>query len=79
MSWFLCFQIKCMTKTNKYNIKIVSFDPEKFDLLRYPNIEQVGFKVGYLVYSDNKLTHTAWFKTQRQLFKSLDKFLNITT
>ena len=66
-----------MTKTNKYHIKIVSFDPEKFDLLRYPNIEQVGFKVGYLVYSDNKLTHTAWFKTDRQLFKTPDKFLNI--
>jgi len=60
----------------RFNIKIISFDPEKYDLQRYQNIEQVGFKVGYLVYENQKHTHTAWFKNHRQLFKHLDKFLN---
>jgi hypothetical protein len=60
----------------KYRIKIVSYDPEKYDLLRYADHDKVGFSVGYLVYKDNKLIKTSWHTSKRQLFKSIDKLLN---
>ena len=39
---------------NKYHIKIVPFNPVEHDLLRYQNINEVGFTVGYLVYQNNQ-------------------------
>jgi len=62
--------------TNKYHIKIVPFDPVEHDLQRYPNIDKVGFTVGYLVYQNNQLIKSAWFKSRKNLFRALDKFLN---
>jgi len=64
-----------MTK-NKYHIKIVPFNPVEHDLQRYPNIDEVGFTVGYLVYKDNQHIKSAWFKSYKSLFKALDVFLN---
>ena len=61
---------------DKYIIKVVSYDAEKYDLLRYDNHDKVGFSVGYLVYQDNKLIKTSWHTSKKQLFKSIDKFLN---
>jgi len=60
---------------NKYFIKIVPFDSVEHDLQRYPNIDEVGFTVGYLVYQNNQLIKSAWFKSYKMLFKGLDKFL----
>jgi len=61
---------------NRYHIKIVSYDPVKYDLEHTPLGDQVCFTVGYLVQQDNKITHTAWFTNRRALFRHLDKFLN---
>ena len=61
---------------NKYFIKIVPFNAVEHDLQRYPNIDKVGFTVGYLVYQNNQLIKSAWFKSRKTLFKALDKFLN---
>mgnify|MGYP003117332938 CR=1 FL=1 len=61
---------------NRYRIKIVSYDPVKYDLDYTPLGDQVCFTVGYLVQQDNKITHTAWFTNKRALFRHLDKFLN---
>ena len=61
---------------NKYHIKIVSYDPVKYDLQSYPLGERVSFTVGYLVQQNNKITHTAWFTNRKALFRHLDKFLN---
>ena len=61
---------------NKYHIKIVPFNPVEHDLLRYQNIDEVGFTVGYLVYQNNQHIKSAWFKSRKSLFKSLDDFLN---
>ena len=61
---------------NRYRIKIVSYDPVKYDLEHTPLGDQVCFTVGYLVQQDNKITHTAWFTNKRALFRHLDKFLN---
>jgi hypothetical protein len=32
--------------------------------------------VGFLVYRDNKLIHTAWFTSETALFKGLDSYLD---
>jgi len=61
---------------NRYFIKIVPFNAVEHDLQRYPSIDKVGFTVGYLVYQDNQLIKSAWFKSRKTLFKALDKFLN---
>jgi len=61
---------------NKYFIKIVSFNAVEHDLQRYPSIDKVGFTVGYLVYQNNQLIKSAWFKSRKNLFRALDKFLN---
>jgi hypothetical protein len=61
---------------NRYLIKIVPFNAVEHDLQRYPNIDKVGFTVGYLVYQNNQLIKSAWFKSRKTLFKALDKFLN---
>ena len=61
---------------NRYRIKIVSYDPVKYDLEHTPLGDQVCFTVGYLVQQDKKITHTAWFTNKRALFRHLDKFLN---
>jgi hypothetical protein len=61
---------------NKYFIKIVPFNAVEHDLQRYPNIDKVGFTVGYLVYQNNQLIKSAWFKSRKNLFRALDKFLN---
>ena len=61
---------------NKYYIKIVPFNAVEHDLQRYPNIDEVGFTVGYLVYQNNKQIKSAWFKYRKSLFKALDNFLN---
>jgi len=60
---------------NKYFIKIVPFNAVEHDLQRYPSIDKVGFTVGYLVYQNNQLIKSAWFKSRKTLFKALDKFL----
>jgi len=60
---------------NKYFIKIVPFNAVEHDLQRYPNIDKVGFTVGYLVYQNNQLIKSAWFKSRKNLFRALDKFL----
>ena len=66
-----------MSRTiNKYYIKIVPFNAVEHDLQRYPNIDEVGFTVGYLVYQDNQHIKSAWFKSYKSLFKALDVFLN---
>ena len=64
------------TTKNKYHIKIVPFDPVKYDLQQYHYIDEVSFTVGYLTYQDDKLIHTAWFKSYKSLFRALDEFLN---
>jgi len=61
---------------NRYHIKIVSYDPVKYDLDHIPLSEKVCFTVGYLVQQDNRITHTAWFTNRKALFSHLDKFLN---
>ena len=61
---------------NKYYVKIVPYDPVKYDLEHTPLGDQVCFTVGYLVQQNNKITHTAWFTNRRALFRHLDKFLN---
>mgnify|MGYP001054922486 FL=1 len=61
---------------NKYFIKIVPFNAVEHDLQRYPSIDKVGFTVGYLVYQNNQLIKSAWFKSRKNLFRALDKFLN---
>ena len=61
---------------NKYYIKIVPFNAVEHDLQRYPNIDEVGFTVGYLVYQNNKHIKSAWFRSNKSLFKALDIFLN---
>ena len=61
---------------NKYYVKIVPYDPVKYDLEHTPLSDHVCFTVGYLVQQDNKITHTAWFTNKRALFRHLDKFLN---
>jgi len=61
---------------NKYFIKIVLFNAVEHDLQRYPSIDKVGFTVGYLVYQNNQLIKSAWFKSRKNLFRALDKFLN---
>jgi len=61
---------------NRYLIKIVPFNAVEHDLQRYPNIDKVGFTVGYLVYQNNQHIKTAWFKSRKNLFRALDKFLN---
>ena len=58
----------------KYYVKIVPFDPVKFDL-QYP-LHLSGFTTGYLVNHDNKIIKTAWFTNKKDLFKSLSDFLN---
>ena len=60
----------------KLDIKIVDFDAAKYDLERYENIHLSPFKVGFLVYQDNKLIHTAWFTNESALFKGLDSYLD---
>ena len=60
---------------NKLDIRIVDFDPTLYDLERYNNIHLSPFKVGFLVYQDKKLIHTAWFTTEAALFKGLDNYL----
>tara|TARA_R110000824_G_scaffold122722_2_gene280092 strand:- start:634 stop:834 length:201 start_codon:yes stop_codon:yes gene_type:complete len=60
----------------KYFIKIVPFNAVEHDLQRYPSIDKVGFTVGYLVYQNNQLIKSAWFKSRKNLFRALDKFLN---
>ena len=60
----------------KLDIKIVDFDAAKYDLERYENIHLSPFKVGFLVYQDNKLIHTAWFTNEAALFKGLDSYLD---
>ena len=60
----------------KLDIKIVDFDPTLYDLERYKNIHHSPFKVGFLVYQDNKLIHTAWFTNESALFKGLDSYLD---
>jgi len=61
---------------NRYLIKIVPFNAVEHDLQRYPNIDKVGFTVGYLVYQNNQHIKSAWFKSRKNLFRALDKFLN---
>ena len=61
---------------NNYHIKIVPFDTVEHDLQRYPDIETVGFTVGYLVYQNNEHIKSAWFKSYKSLFSALDNFLN---
>ena len=61
---------------NKYYVKIVPYDPVKYDLEHTPLGDQVCFTVGYLVQQNNKITHTAWFTNRRALFRDLDNFLN---
>jgi len=61
---------------NKYYVKIVPYDPVKYDLEHTPLSDHVCFTVGYLVQQNNKITHTAWFTNRRALFRDLDKFLN---
>jgi hypothetical protein len=61
---------------DKYYIKIVSYNPEKYDLLRYKGIDKVSFSLGYLVYQDKKLIKTSWHTSLKQVFKSIDRFLN---
>jgi hypothetical protein len=61
---------------NKYFIKIVPFNAVEHDLQRYPSIDKVGFTVGYLVYQNNQLIKSAWFKSRKNLFRALEKFLN---
>ena len=61
---------------NKYYVKIVPYDPVKYDLEHTPLGDQVCFTVGYLVQQEDKITHTAWFTNKRALFRDLDKFLN---
>ena len=60
----------------KLDIKIVDFDAAKYDLERYENLHLSPFKVGFLVYQDNKLIHTAWFTNESALFKGLDSYLD---
>ena len=60
----------------KLDIKIVDFDAAKYDLERYENIHLSPFKVGFLVYQDNKLIPTAWFTNESALFKGLDSYLD---
>ena len=60
----------------KLDIKIVDFDAAKYDLERYENIHLSPFKVGFLVYQDKKLIHTAWFTNESALFKGLDSYLD---
>jgi len=60
---------------NKYFIKIVPFNAVEHDLQRYQGIDKVGFTVGYLVYQNNQLIKSAWFKSRKNLFRDLDKFL----
>ena len=74
MHLFILHLIRLMK--NRYHIKIVSYDPVKYDLEHTPLSDQVCFTVGYLVQQDNKITHTAWFTNTRALFRHLDKFLN---
>ena len=61
---------------NKYYVKIVPFSPVEHDLSSFPQLLQVSFTVGYLVFQNDLLTHTAWFTNSRALFRHLDKFLN---
>ena len=61
---------------NKYYVKIVPFNPVEHDLSSFPQLLQVSFTVGYLVFQNDLLTHTAWFTNRRALFRDLDKFLN---
>jgi hypothetical protein len=60
----------------RLDIRIVDFDAAKYDLERYENIHLSPFKVGFLVYQDNKLIHTAWFTNESALFKGLDSYLD---